>query len=227
VTPDKFIAATEETGLIVPIGQQALALACRDMRAWCEAHRDSGALSVSVNLSARQFGQHELQQRIRETVEQSGINPANLRLEITESMVMRDPDASARVLAGLREMGIRISMDDFGTGYSSLMYLHRLPLDALKIDRSFVTGMENQPDKFEIVRTTIALAHSLGLEVVAEGVERMEQMELLRGLGCEYGQGYLFSKPVNEDAVRALLTANPVWGVPAGIDVGAPAIVCP
>jgi diguanylate cyclase (GGDEF)-like protein/PAS domain S-box-containing protein len=214
VTPDKFMSVVEETGLIVSVGLQALADACRDIRSWRETYPAYPLLSVSVNLSARQFGQHDLFQKIRETIVETGIDPSCLRLEITESMVMHDPDAAAKTLAGLRGIGVRISMDDFGTGYSSLMYLHRFPLDVLKIDRSFIAGMETHAEKFEIVKTTISLAHNLGLEVVAEGVESPKQMTLLKGLGCEFGQGFLYSKPVSAQSVRTMLAANPSWPIP-------------
>lgn len=211
VFPSEFIGIAEETGIIVPLGEQVMREACKQIWMWQELYPTDPQLMVSVNLSAKQFMQADLVATIRDALQSSGVDPETVKLEITESMVMGDPENSRKVLRDLKNLGLRIGMDDFGTGYSSLSYLHSFPLDTLKIDRSFVSGMEKETDKLEIVRTIISLAHNLNLDVIAEGVETPEQMSLLSGLGCEFGQGYLFSRPLEPIAAGDLLAANPDW----------------
>jgi len=160
-----------------------------------------------VNLSARQVAQPDLLQRIKEALETSKLNPHCLKLEITESVVMENAEAAAQMFKQLRSLGVQLSIDDFGTGYSSLSYLHRFPLNYLKIDRSFVMRLTTDNDN-AIVRTISTLARNLGMEVIAEGIETDEQYQQLKMLGCEYGQGYLFSRPVNNDAVPHLLAQD-------------------
>jgi diguanylate cyclase (GGDEF)-like protein len=201
VPPSEFIPVAEETGLIVQIGQWVLEEACAATRRWQQEsprHRD---LTLSVNLSPRQVSQPDLLEQVVGALERSGLDPRCLKLEITESVVMENADAAIVLFKRLRALGVQLSIDDFGTGYSSLSYLHRFPLSHLKIDRSFVSRMTETKDNAEIVRTIITLAHNLGMKVIAEGVETSEQNELLRSLGCEYGQGYLFSRPVPPETV--------------------------
>ncbi len=203
VPPARFIPLAEETGLIVPIGEWVLKTACMQSRAW--ADQGLPPLRVAVNLSARQFTQERLLEDVARTLRETRLDPAWLEFEITESMVMRDPEHAVRLLGGLKAMGIRLSVDDFGTGYSSLNYLKRFPLDSVKIDRSFVQELPGNADDAAITRAVIAMAHSLRLTVIAEGVETAEQLAFLRELGCDEMQGYLFSKPVPEEGIARLL----------------------
>jgi diguanylate cyclase (GGDEF)-like protein len=204
VLPADFIPVAEETGLIVPIGEWVLNQACAQVREWQINSPSHRSLSLSVNLSARQVAQPDLLDRIKEALETSKLNPHCLKLEITESVVMGNAEAAALMFKQLRSLGVQLSIDDFGTGYSSLSYLHRFPLNYLKIDRSFVMRLTTDNDN-AIVRTISTLARNLGMEVIAEGIETDEQYQQLKKLGCEYGQGYLFSRPVNNDGVIHLL----------------------
>ena len=207
VSPAHFIPILEESGLIVPVGEWVLRQACADLRAW-EAD-GAEPLPVAVNLSARQFRQLDLAARICTIVNEAGVRPELVELEITESQLMQDPDHAVRAMRSLAEAGIRIAIDDFGTGYSSLAYLTRFPLAALKIDRSFVAGIVHQGGDATIVRTIIEMAHTLGFAVIAEGVENEGQKHFLRGLGCEQAQGFLFSRPISAQAMAELLGAKP------------------
>ena len=207
VSPADFIPVAEETGLIVPIGEWVLNEACSHVRQWQIVSPSHRSLSLSVNLSARQVAQPDLLERIKEALENSRLNPHCLKLEITESVVMENAEAAALMFKQLRSLGVQLSIDDFGTGYSSLSYLHRFPLNYLKIDRSFVMRLTTDNDN-AIVRTISTLARNLGMEVIAEGIETEEQYQQLRMLGCEYGQGYLFSRPVDNDGVAHLLAQD-------------------
>jgi diguanylate cyclase (GGDEF)-like protein/PAS domain S-box-containing protein len=211
VSPSTFIPIAEETGLIVQIGQFVLEQACRQMRRWQEQLPQSLPLVMSVNLSGRQFTQSNLIEQILGTLEQTGLDPRHLKLEVTESVVMENIESATGMLDQLRALGMQLSIDDFGTGYSSLSYLHRLPLDTLKIDRSFVSQMMENSENVEIVRTIVMLAKSLGLDVIAEGVETREQLDRLRQLGCEHGQGYLFARPLDAEAAGQLATQSGQW----------------
>ena len=195
VPPIEFLEVAEEVGLIAQIDEYVLAQACRQAAAWQQDGSLSMSGSISVNLSARAFAQESLVQRVSGILRETGCPASALRLEITESVAIKDAARARMVLADLRRLGVRISLDDFGTGYSSLSYLQALPLDVLKIDRSFVTGIGTDAEKGEIVKLIVGLARGLGLEIVAEGVETGTQVEYLRGLGCQYGQGYFFAKP--------------------------------
>ncbi len=197
IHPSEFIPVAEETGLIVPIGQWVLEEACSQMKRWHEQFPQSDSLSISVNLSSKQFAQPELIEHIIQALATSRLDPHSLKLEITESVVMENTQAANAMLERLRGLGVELSIDDFGTGYSSLSYLHRLPIDTLKIDRSFVGRITENNENKEIVRTIIHLAQGLGMSVIAEGVETKAQLESLRELHCESGQGYLFSRPVD------------------------------
>ena len=207
VEPADFIPVAEETGLIVPIGQWVLNEACAQVRQWQIDSPSHRSLSLSVNLSARQVAQPDLLERIKEALESSKLNPHCLKLEITESVVMENAEAAAQMFKLLRSLGVQLSIDDFGTGYSSLSYLHRFPLNYLKIDRSFVMRLTTDNDN-AIVRTISTLARNLGMEVIAEGIETEEQHQQLKMLGCEYGQGYLFSRPVDSRSVLHLLAQD-------------------
>ncbi|MEI6253868.1 MAG: GGDEF domain-containing protein [Mycobacteriaceae bacterium] len=207
--PDEFIPAAEETGLIVPLGSWVLREACRATCRWNAARGGRQSLTISVNLSPRQLAQPGLVEEVRGIIAETGIRPELLSLEITESMTMDDPDYAADVLNRLRELGIRISIDDFGTGFSCLSYLHRLPLQVLKIDRSFIARMETNMESLQIVNTIVVLARSLGLEVIAEGAETAAEVDRLRSMGCNFYQGFHFSAPVSEERLLSLLAAQP------------------
>ncbi|MBA2447694.1 MAG: PAS domain S-box protein [Chloroflexi bacterium] len=203
VPPGEFIPLAEETGIIVPIGEWVLRTACAQARAW----RDDGlpAIRVAVNLSARQFKQGYLSATIARTLEETGLDPHGLELELTESIVMGDAEETIATLHELRGTGVQLSIDDFGTGYSSLSYLKRFPIQTLKIDTSFVRDLDAHPTDAAIVRTVITLAHDLRLEVIAEGVESEEELAVLRSLGCDEVQGYLASRPLSAEAMVELL----------------------
>ncbi|HVF67493.1 MAG TPA: EAL domain-containing protein, partial [Pyrinomonadaceae bacterium] len=203
-----FIPVAEETGLIVPLGQWVLNEACRQMREWQKHYFIDEEVTVSVNLSSRQFSQADLIEQVSSVLRETGLPASNLKLEITESMVMENIDTAIGMLTQLRNLGVGLSIDDFGTGYSSLSYLHRFPIDTLKIDRSFVTQMTDNTENAEIVRTIVTLARSLDMNVIAEGVETRAQLTQLRDLGCDFGQGYLFSKAVSAPAALELLAKS-------------------
>ena len=168
-------------------------------------------MTVSVNLSGKQFAQPNLIEQIQQVLQKTGLDARNLKLEITESAIVENPEYAANTLRQLRQLGVQLHMDDFGTGYSSLSYLQRFPIDTLKIDQSFVSNMAANQEDGEIVRTITNLAQNLGMVGVAEGVETLEQAARLRKLGCEYGQGDFFSKPLNAQAVEALLENKPLF----------------
>jgi diguanylate cyclase (GGDEF)-like protein/PAS domain S-box-containing protein len=201
--PSTFIPLAEETGLIVAIGRWVLNEACRQARDWQVRHPQI-PLRVGVNISSKQFTQTDLVEEVRRALQESGLDARSLHLEITESVIMDNAQSSIATLWALRELGAQLSLDDFGTGYSSLSYLHRFPIDVLKIDRSFVSRVEQGGRDAEIVRSVIALGQSLGMSVIAEGIETAAQRGALRDLHCEFGQGYLFSPPVEAAAAEQL-----------------------
>ncbi|XHX77375.1 MAG: putative bifunctional diguanylate cyclase/phosphodiesterase [Stenomitos frigidus ULC029] len=208
LSPLKFITLAEETGLINPIGQWVLREACRQLCLWQRQMPMEPPLTVSVNLSAQQFSQPDLVEQVQQSLQESGLNPHSLRLEITESAIMESPEVAATMLQQIKALGVQIYIDDFGTGYSSLAYLHRFPIDTLKIDRSFINRVDVDLEQLEIVRTIIQLAWNLGISVVAEGVETHKQLMQLKALRCEYAQGFFFSKPINGEAAGALIKHN-------------------
>ena len=207
VPPLAFVPLAEETGLILPLGRWVLEHACRQARAWRDARPGGEALFMSVNLSARQFAQPELVDQVREILELTGLEAAGLEIEIPESVLMDQSEAGVRTLRQLRDLGVRLVLDDFGTGYSSLSYLKHLPLDTIKIDRSFVAGLDGETDR-SIVEAVIGLAHGLRIGVVAEGIETEEQLEAVRAQGCTEVQGFLFSPPIPASGVHAMLGAR-------------------
>ncbi|MBK4738213.1 putative bifunctional diguanylate cyclase/phosphodiesterase [Noviherbaspirillum pedocola] len=207
VHPAEFIGVAEEIGLIVPIGAWVLEQACTQAAAWQRA--GCPPLQMAINLSARQFAQKDLVSSIDAALRRSGLAASQLEIEITESLMMTDVEQAAATLNELKRLGVRLSVDDFGTGYSSLYYLKRFPIDKLKIDRSFVRDIGSDPDSEAIVGAIISLAHSLGLSVVAEGVERHEQLAYLARCGCDSMQGYLFSAPLESEAMERMLRGLP------------------
>lgn len=211
ISPVDFIPVAEETGYIIPIGQWVLEESCRQLHQWNELLPKGTPLTISVNLSGKQFAQNNLIGQITETLSRTGIDPHALKLEITESVVVENMETATDMLNQLRAIGIQLSIDDFGTGYSSLSYLHRLPIDTLKIDRSFITQMIKNNENAEIVRTIVSLAKNLSMSLIAEGVETTEQLEQLQQLGCDNGQGYLFSKPVTAEIATQLVNQIEQW----------------
>jgi predicted signal transduction protein with EAL and GGDEF domain len=208
VPPLEFIPVAEETGLIVPIGSWVLREACSQMRDWHLLFPSQPALTIAVNFSAKQFIQPNLVEQVKQVLGETHLDPGSLKIELTESVAMQDAERTTRILTELRALGLGTSIDDFGTGYSSLSYLIRLPLDILKLDRSFVSRMDKNKESRQIVHTIISLADNLGMDVVAEGIETVEQADELKLLGCQYAQGYFFSKPINKGSVEALLKSG-------------------
>ena len=208
VPPIEFIAVAEEIGLIVPMNRQLLREACQHLRSWQSEFPSRPPLTMSVNISARDFAQPDLASEIRKCLEQTGVDPGCLQLEIIETIAMGDAEKSGHVLSQLKALGVRLSIDDFGTGYSSLSRLRRIPVDTLKIDRAFILHMDSDPESREIVRIIIMLAHNLGLKVVAEGTETEEHINLLKQLNCEMAQGYFYSRPADDQAMSKLLASN-------------------
>ncbi|MEG4844817.1 EAL domain-containing protein [Microcoleus sp. F10-C6] len=213
ISPVKFIPVAEETGAIVPLGEWVLEEACRQLRLWQGMFDFDRPLIMSVNLSGKQFAQPDLVERIQAILGATGLSPESLKLEITESVVMEDVESAIAVLKHMKALNVKLGIDDFGTGYSSLSYLSRFPTDTLKVDKSFVGRMEieSEGENVAIVRTIVALAHALGMDVIAEGVETAAQLARLRSIGCEYGQGYFFAKPLPRDEATALMASEPQW----------------
>jgi diguanylate cyclase (GGDEF)-like protein/PAS domain S-box-containing protein len=214
ISPIDFIPVAEETGMIIQIGEWVLREACRQIQRWQVVFPSDPPLFISVNLSGKQFTQVDLIHEVAYILSETRIDPRSLKLEITESMVMENIEAATEMLKELRALGVQLSIDDFGTGYSSLSYLHRFPIDTLKIDRSFVTQMAENNENAEIVRTIVMLAQNLGMDVVAEGVETNEQLALLRKLGCENGQGYFFSKPLDVAGAEKIIADTYTFSAP-------------
>ena len=212
VPPDDFIPLAEKTDLIIPLGSWVMEEASRQLREWQELFPSDAPLTMSINISARQFVHGELIERIDETVARHGLDPSTVRLEITESAFMEDMDSANMMLLALKSKNFMLYMDDFGTGYSSLRYLMHFPVDVLKIDKSFVRWMHVDEESEEIVRSVIALAHNLKRKVIAEGVETEAHLNKLRELGCDFAQGYYFSAPLDAPAASRLLAGKPARG---------------
>ena len=211
INPSDFIPLAEDTGLIVPLGLWVLRRACEQLGQWQWQSAANRSLFMSVNLSGKQVARPKLVSEIRQVLEETRIDPKYLKLEITESAVMENAETAVQLLRRLKALGVQLSIDDFGTGYSSLGYLHRFPVNSLKIDRSFVGRIGEAAENIEIVRTIISLAENMGMEVVAEGVETLSQLAQLRKLNCQYGQGYLFSRPVDAESVSSWISRKPHW----------------
>jgi diguanylate cyclase (GGDEF)-like protein len=205
IPPDAFIPLAEETGLIVPIGRWVLRTACQQAAAW---HRHGRPLGMAINVSARQLDQPSLVQDVADTLASTGLEPAALTLEITETTLMRDAEAAARRCHALKALGVRLAVDDFGTGYSSLAYLRQFPVDALKIDRSFISGIAASGDSKALIHTLVQLGKTLGLETLGEGIEERAQLRELQREKCDSGQGFLFARPLEVDAIEELLGVN-------------------
>jgi len=211
ISPVEFIPIAEETGLIQHIGLLVLQQACRQLRSWQIQNLVSPDLSMSVNLSACQFAQPNLTEQVYQILQETELNPYCLKLEITESAIMGNPRSAADILHNFRRRHIQLSMDDFGTGYSSLSYLHSFPMDNLKIDRSFIQGSGELSSAQGLVPIIVAIAKRMNMRVIAEGIETPTQLEQLRSLNCDYGQGYLFSKPLEPSQVLDLIASDPRW----------------
>jgi EAL domain-containing protein (putative c-di-GMP-specific phosphodiesterase class I) len=207
VSPFHFIPLAEETGLILPIGQWVLETACNQLKMWAKDEMTS-ALTLSLNVSAKQFRQADFVNQVHETVQRYDVNPMLLKLELTESMLLDNIEDTVTTMDRLKEVGIRFSLDDFGTGYSSLQYLKRLPLYQLKIDQSFIRDITVDSSDQAIVRTIVAMAHTLNLNVIAEGVETEEQQDLLLNNGCTHYQGYFFGRPMPIEQFEVLLKSH-------------------
>ena len=211
VSPARFIPVAEETGLIRPMGTWVTNRACWQLRRWQDRVPEARGLVVNVNLSARQFEGDGIVDEVRAALETSGLRPDQLKLEVTETILMERPDVAAKTLLQLKDLGVHLALDDFGTGYSSLSYLNRFPFDTLKIDRAFVSGpdgMETSPKTFELVRAIIHLAAALGMDVVAEGIETRSQATALKALGCGFAQGYFLGRPAPPKKARQLIEAS-------------------
>lgn len=215
ISPMEFIPLAEDTGLIVPLGQWIMAEACRQLRQWQHQFSPNLPLSISVNLSTKQFTQPSLIEQVHQLLNHPDWHHSDLKLdlklEITESAIMENPDAAKTLLEQLKQLGVQLLIDDFGTGYSSLSYLHRFPIDTVKIDQSFISQMSTDNESAEIVRAIVSLAHNLGMNVVAEGIEQIEQIRQLRALGAEYGQGFFFAKPLDCQEVEQLMEGELAW----------------
>jgi len=203
--PDEFIPIAEETGLIIPLGIWVMQEACRQAKEWQERYPSEPPLAMCVNLSAGQVRHPGLLKDVRSALQESGLAPGSLILEITEGILLKDTNLIETIFKELKGLGVRLTMDDFGKEYFSLSYLNRLPVDALKIDRSFLESFGENPSNTIIVEAVISLAHSLGLEVTGEGVESAEQLELLRELGCDFAQGYHLARPLPPEDVPKFL----------------------
>jgi diguanylate cyclase (GGDEF)-like protein/PAS domain S-box-containing protein len=207
VSPGEFVPLAEETGLITSIGWWVLREACQQMQAWRNEYPTAPQMTMNVNLSGKQFTT-QLADQVRHILSETKLPPQYLKLEITESMLMENPEAAVNTLTQLKQIGVQIAIDDFGTGYSSLNYLHRFPIDTLKVDKSFVSRVDVDGEQLAIVRTIITLAWNLGMEVVAEGVETMKQFLQLRSLQCDYAQGYFFYRPLKAEAIAEIFTTE-------------------
>jgi len=214
IPPSKFIPLAEEIGLIGRLCEQVLRRSCLDIGAIPQGESDGRGHAVSMNLSCRQFGQASLANNIQQILSDTGFSPEKLRLEITESVFFEHQERAVQMLNEMRRTGIEINIDDFGTGYSNLGYLKKLPVSALKIDRSFVSMIDPEGNNDEIVRAIITLARNLGLQVIAEGIETAAQLQRLKELECEAGQGFLFAEPMNIDDLLEFLTADTPSMVP-------------
>jgi EAL domain-containing protein (putative c-di-GMP-specific phosphodiesterase class I) len=185
--------------------------ACRQVHEWQQLYEDAGPLTLSVNLSVREFAQPDLATQVASVLEETGMPPDRLKLEITESAIIGQSDPAISTIRELRALGVAIHLDDFGTGYSALSYLHRLPLDAVKVDRAFTSSIDTEERPLHVVRAIVSLAHAIGLEVIAEGVATSQQLALLRTMGCDGGQGFFFARPATSVELESLLSKRAKW----------------
>lgn len=210
VMPGEFVPLAEDSGLVLAIELFVLREACHQVSMWQGRYPDYQPLNINVNLSRNQLARPDLIDEIGEILDESGLSASSLRLEITESVLMQNPERATLTLNRLRSMNIQVHIDDFGTGYSSLSALHSFPIDSLKVDRSFISRLA-PGDEAEIVQTIVTLAHNLGLDVVAEGIETKEHLDRLRDMGCDFGQGFLFARPMDKSKVQEILASDPRW----------------
>ena len=203
-----LIPIAEATGLIVPLGSWILKEACRQMYVWQLQFSELSNWKISVNISSKQLEKNDFVEQVQQIIQETKINPCSLKLEITESSLVKDAERIIIILQELKTLGIELALDDFGTGYSSLSYLHLFPFDTIKIDRSFINRIEVNNEKLSIIRAIVALAYNLKMDVIAEGIETAKQLAQLKALKCQYGQGYLFSKPINSYGMEALIIAE-------------------
>jgi diguanylate cyclase (GGDEF)-like protein len=225
--PGEFISLAEETGLIIPIGTWVLRQACRQALKWQKTRPRDQPLTLRVNVSARQLAEPSLRDTVAKVIAETGIDPAFLCLEVTESVLIKDPESTIRTLAELKKLGVQIAIDDFGTGYSSLEYLRRLPVDCVKIDRSFVRGLPDNSEDAAIVSAVIELGHALNLSVTAEGVETIEQLGNLRSAGCDTAQGFLFYRPEPPEVLERLFAGDQSATSGCGQQAAAPLLAAP
>ena len=206
--PSDFIPVAEESGLIVPLGRWAIDQALTQLTEWDRRAGGTCGIRMSVNVSAIQLQRDVIPDVIERALARTGLSGDRLTLELTESAIVGDPDRVTGIMEALKALGTTVAMDDFGTGYSSMAYLQRLPIDVLKIDRSFVSGMLADRDKIAIVRAVLGLAQALGMKTTAEGIETVELGQTLAALGCTYGQGYVYARPLDPDAAWAMIAAQ-------------------
>ncbi|HMT62880.1 MAG TPA: EAL domain-containing protein, partial [Microthrixaceae bacterium] len=209
--PGEFVSIAEQSGLIVPIGAWILQRACEQLAEWAETLPHGHELTMGINLSGRQLIHPDLVDEIVAITTETGVNPAKVELEITESILLDDVDRSIKVLTDLKSHGLKLALDDFGTGYSSLTYLRRFPIDVVKIDRSFVDGIGDDPDNAAIVRSVVELAKTLGLTCIAEGIETDDDLAQIRDLGCDVAQGFLIAQPLSAADAERLISYDPRW----------------
>jgi EAL domain-containing protein (putative c-di-GMP-specific phosphodiesterase class I) len=213
IPPTTFVPIAEETGLIVPIGRWVLHRACRDAVQWRARTAEGGGLRVSINMSSRQIPDVDLLEDIRSALRESGLPPGAVVLELTESMLLEHTAAMMTLMHRLRALGVRLAIDDFGTGYSSLSYLQRLPIDILKIDRAFVERLGTDANAAALVRAIVSLGESMSLKTIAEGIENAQQAERLRGLGCDFGQGFFYGMPMSAEELEVYIGRSMAVGV--------------
>jgi diguanylate cyclase (GGDEF)-like protein/PAS domain S-box-containing protein len=219
ISPMLFIPLAEETRLIIPIGRWVIKEACRQLKQWEEKHHGEKPLTMSVNISSVQLSYQDFVEQVEEIIRESDINPTNLTFEITERMIVEDNLIATRVISRLRELGVRVHLDDFGTGYSALNYLQRYPIDILKIDRDFIGKIDENGESVEIIKAILNLARDLNMSVIAEGIETEYQFDLLKGLNCQFGQGYYFAKPMEPEGIETMLTTNALFQVGNYLDL--------
>ena len=215
ISPDVFIPCLEETGLIIPASLSIFEIACNQLANWNRQYPQH--LNLSLNLSNHQFSYPDLLQDITQIIQLTGIAPTRLKLEITESTIIKNLKRALSILEDFKKQGIEISIDDFGTGYSSLSYLNQLSVSSLKVDRSFIQSIGEEEENSELARAIIDLGHTLGMSIIAEGCETERHLNFLRKLGCEFAQGYFFSKPLDHESATAFLESSPQWEKPEPI----------